>query len=71
MTTTDPASTPPPAPEPGQEKSRLLHHVVTALLAAGFIGYVLYQHPALRETAAALGGLGTLVLGLVLAARNR
>lgn len=34
----------------------------------GFIGYVLYEHPALRETAAAVGGLGALVLAAILAA---
>ncbi|MEV4333341.1 hypothetical protein AB0K02_22815 [Streptomyces sp. NPDC049597] len=42
MTTTDSASTPPRAPEHGQDKSRLRHYVVTALVADGSVNYVLY-----------------------------
>lgn len=63
MTATDP--TPPRAPEPSRD--RLLHWIVTGLLALGFVGYVVHEHPALRETAAAVGGLGTLLLAAVLA----
>jgi hypothetical protein len=64
MTTAQP--TPPRGPDP--DPHRLLHRIVTGLLALGFIGYVLYEHPALRETAAAVGGLGALVLAAILAA---
>lgn len=65
MTATDP--TPPRAPEPEPSRDRLLHWIVTGLLALGFVGYVVHEHPALRETAAAVGGLGTLLLAAVLA----
>lgn len=64
MTTAQP--TPPPTPDP--DPHRLLHRIVTGLLALAFLGYVLHEHPALRETAAAVGGLGALILAAVLAA---
>ncbi|WP_055689103.1 hypothetical protein [Streptomyces prasinus] len=64
MTTTRP--TPPRAPNP--DPHRLLHRLVTGLLALGFLGYVLHEHPELRETATAVGGLGALFLAAVLAA---
>ncbi|MFI2764315.1 hypothetical protein ACH5A3_36610 [Streptomyces echinatus] len=64
MTTAQP--TPPRGPDP--DPHRLLHRIMTGLIALAFLGYVLYEHPALRETAAAVGGLGTLVLAAILAA---
>ncbi|MFG3155369.1 hypothetical protein ACGF7W_25365 [Streptomyces sp. NPDC048219] len=64
MTTAQPTSPRVPDPDP----HRLLHRLVTALLTLGFLGYVLHQHPALRETAAAVGGMGALILAAVLAA---
>ncbi|MFE1028276.1 hypothetical protein ACFW5I_27540 [Streptomyces sp. NPDC058818] len=63
MTTAQP--TPPRAPDP--DPHRLLHKLVTGLLVLGFLGYVLHEHPALRETASAVGGLGALLLAGVLA----
>ncbi|MGA4803630.1 hypothetical protein [Streptomyces lavendulocolor] len=44
---------------------------MTGLLAVAFAGYVLHEHPALRETAAALGGIGMLALAALLALRGR
>lgn len=67
MTTTDP--TPPQTPQP--DPNRLLHRIVTGALALAFLGYVVHEHPALRETAAAVGGLGTLLLAAVLALGHR
>ncbi|MGA5208004.1 hypothetical protein [Streptomyces variegatus] len=64
MTTAQP--TPPRAPDP--DPHRLLHRLITALLVLGFLAYVLHEHPALRETAAAVGGLGALLLAAILAA---
>ncbi|MFF9457341.1 MULTISPECIES: hypothetical protein [Streptomyces] len=64
MTTVQP--TPPRAPDP--DPHRLLHRLVTGLLVLAFLGYVLHEHPALRETAAAVGGMGALILAGVLAA---
>jgi hypothetical protein len=55
-------STPPRAPDPDP------HRLITGLLVLGFLAYVLHEHPALRETAAAVGGLGGLLLAAVLAA---
>ncbi|MFF9870312.1 hypothetical protein ACF1G0_33880 [Streptomyces sp. NPDC013953] len=78
MTTSNPAPRPAPRPAsppprtPELERGRLLHYAIPALLVVGFTGYVLHQHPALRETAAAVGGFGGLVLPLLLsAARTR
>jgi hypothetical protein len=45
-----------------------VHRIVTGLLVFGFVGYVLHEHPALRETAAAVGRLGGVILAGVLAA---
>lgn len=64
MTTVQP--TPPRTPDP--DPHRLLHRLVTGLLVLAFLGYVLHEHPALRETAAAVGGVGSLILAGVLAA---
>jgi hypothetical protein len=62
-------STPTRAPDP--DPHRLLHRLVTGLLVLGFLAYVLHEHPALRETAAAVGGLGGLLLTAVIAAGRR
>jgi hypothetical protein len=63
MTTVQP--TPPRAPD--ADPHRLLHRLVTGLLVLGFLAYVLHEHPALRETAAAVGGVGGLLLAAILA----
>ncbi|MGW7511250.1 hypothetical protein ACWGJ0_26570 [Streptomyces massasporeus] len=64
MTTAQPTS--PRAPDP--DPHRLLHRLVTGLLVLGFLAYVLHEHPALRETAAAVGGMGGVLLTAILAA---
>ena len=65
-----PQPTPPRAPEP--DPHCLLHRLITGVLVLAFLGYVLHEHPALRETAAALGGLGALLLaGILAAGRSR
>jgi hypothetical protein len=63
MTTAQPTPTRAPDPDP--------HRLVTGLLVLGFLAYVLHEHPALRETAAAVGGLGGLLLTAVIAAGRR
>ncbi|MFP1629780.1 hypothetical protein ACLB9X_32520 [Streptomyces sp. 5K101] len=68
MTTTEPNPPRVPEPDPRQELRKLW--VATGLLALCGLAYVLHQHPALRETAAAVGGLGGLV-ALVLSVRRR
>ncbi|MET9423373.1 hypothetical protein ABZY06_22045 [Streptomyces sp. NPDC006540] len=59
MTVTDPTP-----PQPSRDR---LHWITTGLLALAFLSYVVHEHPALRETAAAVGGLGTLLLAAALA----
>ena len=69
MTTTEP--NPPRIPEPDPGRDRLLHWLITGGMVFVFLGYLLHQHPAYRETAAALGSIGSPLLATVLAARGR
>lgn len=69
MTTNEP--NPPRGPQPGPGWDQRLHWIVTGLIVFGCMAYVLHQHPALRETAAAVGGLGMLALAAVQGARRR
>lgn len=62
------AAEPTPPQTPGPDLHGLVHRIVTGLLVLAFLGYVLHEHPALRETAAAVSGMGALILAGVLAA---
>lgn len=68
-TTTEPDAPHLPEPDPGRD--RLLHRLATGALGLAFLGYVFHRHPAFRETAVAVGGVGTFLLAAVLAARSR
>ncbi|MGA5198137.1 hypothetical protein [Streptomyces exfoliatus] len=69
------APTQPPAQEPTRgtepDRSTLVHRIATAALFVGSAAYVLHEHPALRETAAALGSVGAVVFMVVMAVGRR
>ncbi|MCC3655799.1 hypothetical protein LIX60_30935 [Streptomyces sp. S07_1.15] len=72
MTTTEPADPPHiPEPDPSRDRDRLLLWLLAGGTALALAGYVLHQHPAFRETTAAVCGLGGLLLLAVQAARGR
>ncbi|GAA2418541.1 hypothetical protein GCM10010420_56370 [Streptomyces glaucosporus] len=66
-----PEPTPPRIPDPDPGRDRLLHRLVTGVLALALLGYVFHQHPTVRETAVAVGGVGPFLLASVLATRGR
>ncbi|MDG9705883.1 hypothetical protein [Streptomyces sp. DH37] len=73
MTTDTTPNTPAPRHDDHRELRR--HLLLLWLLAVGtalaFTGYVFHRHPGFRETAVAVGGVGTFLLTTVLAARGR
>ncbi|WP_101255814.1 hypothetical protein [Streptomyces barkulensis] len=72
MTTDTTPNTPAPHHDDHRELRR--HLLLLWLLAVGtalaFTGYVFHRHPEFRETAVAVGGVGTFLLTTVLAARG-
>ncbi|MFF5938983.1 hypothetical protein [Streptomyces sp. NPDC012508] len=63
-----------PAQTPHREPARIstiAHWAVTGLLCTAVLAQVLYDQPALRETAAAVGGVGGMVFAAVALVRRR
>lgn len=73
MTTSEPNTPrlPDPAPTPGRDRDWLLLCLFLGGATLAGIAYVLHQHPAVRETMTAVGGVGSLLLLALQTVRGR